>query len=120
MMSPKQIATLQAEFAIAGGTVSATTNPGDVMRMVVALNGIALRYLLVGTDPALRVNPPCPVDQDPETWTARCDRVVCVFEPLLADALGMPASGRMTRHLSALPWLLGSVGEANGCKSGSL
>jgi hypothetical protein len=68
-------------------------------------NGPTVRYLIVGSDPALRIDPPCPDGQDPAAWTALCHRVVRVVEPLLADALGMPARGHQTRHLASLAWI---------------
>lgn len=115
MISPKKIATLQAKAALIKRMVNITAAPGDVMRVIVSMgHGPAVPYLIVDGDPPLRTDPQCPPDHDPGEWSLKCDRVVRLFEPLLADALGMPARGRMTQHLASLAWVHpGSVGEAH-------
>lgn len=113
-MTPKQIATLQARAALIKRMVSVTSDPGGILRVVVACDfGPTVRYLIADGDAPLRIDQQCPTGQDPGNWAIQCDRVARVFEPLLADALGMPVRGRQTRHLAALNWGQAGIHQAD-------
>lgn len=119
-MTPKKIATLQAQAARGGRVVNVSIAPGGVTRVIVSMgHGPTVHYVITDGDAPLRVDPQCPTDRDLKDWTLKCDKVARGFEPLMADALGMPVRGRQTRHLAHLSWVAPLGQTSPGCASGS-
>jgi len=107
MLTPKRESTMLAEAARTGRVVTVTRSSGSDLRVAVQYmgHGPTVQFLVLKGEPLLRIDPPCPEGQDPGQWGATCDRLVRRFEPMLCHALGLPALGRMTRHLAEFAWI---------------
>ena len=81
-MTPKRLANIIANAALAGITVRVTTGFASMVNLSVSRgHGPALRYLCC--DGILRIDPPCPADHSASDWATDCNAVAVAFEGLL-------------------------------------